>query len=25
VKIFIWIFIAAAVGSKCVKKMGKEV
>ena len=25
VKIFIWIFIAAAVGSKCVKKLGKEV
>ena len=25
VKIFIWIFIAAAVGSKYVKKMGKEV
>ena len=25
VKTFIWIFIAAAVGSKCVKKMGKEV
>ena len=25
VKIFIWIFIAAAVGSKCVKKMEKEV
>lgn len=25
VKIFIWIFIASAVGSKCVKKMGKEV
>lgn len=25
VKIFIWIFIAAAVGSKCVKKMGKKV